>query len=236
MALRIRFQHTTGASLGYSIERLSDGLFFDNSSSTFNANPTTPISPLPEDSGAFAGRYKTTISPTPFNDGDYAVTIHDLTANLVVGQLSCVMHAGDDATVFPGSSVGTDPWAVNLPGSYPAGTAGAILGQNLDARISSRSTYAGGPVASVSTPVIVGTNNDKSGYALSSAGMDAISIESGINARQALAPILAAAAGVLTGAGTGAIVIRGANAAISRITATTDNAGNRTSVSLSLPA
>jgi len=29
MALRIRFQYPTGGSLGYSIERLADGLFFD---------------------------------------------------------------------------------------------------------------------------------------------------------------------------------------------------------------
>ena len=235
MALRIRFQHTTGASLGYSIERLSDGLFFDNTGSTFNAAPTTPTAPLPEDSGIFAGRYKATVSPTPFADGDYAITIHDLTASLVVGQLACVLHAGDDATVLPGSSGGVDPWSVNLPGAYAAGTAGAILGQNLDAKVSSRSTYAGGAVASVSAPVTVGVNGDKSGYSLSSGGLDAIPVEAGINARQALSPILAAAAGVLTGAGTGAIVIRGANASISRITATTDNAGNRTSVSLSLP-
>lgn len=37
---------------------------------------------------------------------------------------------------------------------------------NLDAAVSSRSVYAGGPVASVTSPVTVGTNNDKAGYAL----------------------------------------------------------------------
>ena len=236
MALRIRYQHPTGASLGYSIERLADGSFFDNLDATFRAIPTTPITSLPEDSGIFAGRYKTTLTPTPFLDGDYAITIHDLTASFVIGQLSCVMHSGDDATLILGSSGISDPWAVSLPGSYPVGTAGALLAQNLDAKISSRSTYAGGPVLSVATPVTVGANNDKAGYALSSNGIDAIAVETGINARQALAPILAAAAGVLTGAGTGAIVIRGANVVTSRITATTDNAGNRTSVSLALPA
>jgi hypothetical protein len=62
-----------------------------------------------------------------------------------------------------------------------------------------------------------------------------IAVENSSNARQALSPILAASAGVVTGAGTGTIVIRGANVTTSRITATTDNAGNRSSVTLSLP-
>lgn len=39
----------------------------------------------------------------------------------------------------------------------------------IDAAISTRSTFAGGAVASVTAPVTVGTNNDKTGYALSQA-------------------------------------------------------------------
>jgi len=60
---------------------------------------------------------------------------------------------------------------------------------NLDAAVSTRSTYAGGPVdsvlgsvggnvvgsvGSVTAPVTVGTNNDKTGYSLSTAGILAI--------------------------------------------------------------
>ena len=74
MALRIRFQCQTGLSLGYSIERLADGLFFDFNNSTFVVNPTRLIAVLPEDTGSFIGRYKTTLTPTPlaqFMDGDY---------------------------------------------------------------------------------------------------------------------------------------------------------------------
>ena len=71
---------------------------------------------------------------------------------------------------------------------------------------------------------------------LAPAGLDAIAVEAGVNARQALAPILAAAAGALSGAGTGTVVIQGANGAPTRITATTDGAGNRTAVTLALPA
>jgi hypothetical protein len=70
---------------------------------------------------------------------------------------------------------------------------------------------------------------------LSASGLDAVPVESGVNARQALAPILAASAGVLVGAGTGTIVIKGGNSALTRIMASTDNAGNRTAVTLTLP-
>jgi len=240
MALRIRFQYLTGSKLGYSIERLGDGTFYDFSTSTFVASPSTPISNLPEDTGQFLGRYKLTMTPTPvaqFTDGDYVVTIHDqANANVVVAELGSTMHLGDDATVIPqsGSSV-VDPWSVSLPGSYASGSAGSILGTNLDAHVSSRSTFAGGAVASVTAPVTVGTNNDKSGYALVSSGLDAIQVESGVNARQALSPILAACAGVVAGAGTGVVVIKGGNSTTTRITATTDNAGNRSSVTLTLP-
>ena len=115
-------------------------------------------------------------------------------------------------------------------------TTTALVATNLDAKISTRSTYAGGIVAGVSSPVTVGTNNDKTGYALSTAGLDAIQVESGVNARQALSPILAASAGALTGAGTGTIAIKGGNTSITRIVASTDNAGNRSSVVLLLPA
>ena len=73
------------------------------------------------------------------------------------------------------------------------------------------------------------------GYKLASDGLDSIVVEVGVNARQALSPILAASAGVLSGAGTGTIVIKGGNVATTRITASTDADGNRTAVTLSLP-
>ncbi len=130
-----------------------------------------------------------------------------------------------------------------------------ILGKawvaNMDAAVSSRSTYAGGAVAavlgdvggrvvgsvgSVTAGVTVAANGDKAGYTLAAAGLDAIPVEAGVNVRQALSPILAAAAGVLTGAGSGTIVIKGGNVATTRITATTDASGNRSAVVLTLPS
>jgi hypothetical protein len=107
---------------------------------------------------------------------------------------------------------------------------------NLDAAVSSRSTYAGGAVASVTAPVTAGAVTDKTGYSLAAAGLDAVPVETGVNARQALSPILAACAGGLSGAGTGTIVIKGGNVATTRITAATDAFGNRSAVTLAVPA
>jgi hypothetical protein len=273
--LRIRFQYQTGSSLAYSIERLSDGTFWDFATTgvtagTFTASPATLVQALPEDSANFLGRYKVTLA-TPalqFTDGGYCVTIHNANAaNQVVGELSLVMHAADDAPVF-GTGGGTDPWLTQLPGTYLAGSAGAILGGNLDAAVSSRLATAGYTVpdntdiAALVASVGIGlhteldavklqtdkltftgsnlntnmqVNSDKTGYQLAASGMDAIPVEAGVNARQALVPILAAAAGAISGAGTGSIVIRGGNVNTTRITASTDSSGNRTSVTLSLP-
>ncbi len=375
MALRIRFQYTTGTSLAYSIERLSDGSLYDFADGTFKATPATLTAALAEDVGSFAGRYRATQSTTPaaqFSNGDYCVTIHDAgSSNAVVGQLGAVMYNGDDATVFPsgggsdpwavalpgaygagtagsilgsrldtpvstrsagdpwsatlpgsygtgtagsivgsrldaqvstrstgdpwasilpggyaagtagsivgsrldaavstryagdpwsaalpgsygagtaGSIVGSrldaqvstrsagDPWSAALPGAYPAGTAGSIVGSRLDAAVSTRSTYAGGPVSSVVGPVTVGSNQDKTGYTLGGSGLDAVAVEAGLNARQALSVVAAATAGVLTGAGTGTVDVKGVGVATSRITATTDAGGNRSQVVLALPS
>lgn len=74
------------------------------------------------------------------------------------------------------------------------------------------------------------------GVIISSAGLDNIVVETGMNARQALSAAASSAAGVLSGATTGTIVIKGAGVATTRITATTDDNGNRTAITLSLPA
>ena len=73
------------------------------------------------------------------------------------------------------------------------------------------------------------------GVVLASNGLDNVTVETGLNARQALSVGTAALAGVLSGAGSGTIIIKGAGTTTTRITATTDNAGNRTSVSLNIP-
>ncbi len=321
MALRIRFQYFTGAQLGYSIERLSDGLFLDQADMTFKANPTTQIGQLSESTSAYSGIYRATLLNTPvaqFSNGNYTVVIHRIDMNnSVVGLLQTQMINGDDNVIITGgtgsaidinalakgvwdygtvnattsSSIGkllkdnidapissrstfaggpvlsvTNPvtvgvnqdktgysiisqnidaisaavsknvWDYSINTFTVTGSVGKLVKDNLDASVSSRSTFAGGPVLSVTNPVSVGINQDKSGYSLAASGLDLINIEQGINIRQAISPILAATAGVISGAGTGQIVIRGGNSTLSRILATTDSQGNRTSVTLIIPS
>lgn len=295
MALRLRFLGPTGSSLGYSIERLSDGSLYDFSTSQFTSGtPTTPLRSLPENLPGFPGQFKATLSPTPvaqFSNGDYAITVIDQVANISIGQIAVVMSGGDDTTVIPGGPVAsvvapvtvgtnndksgyalsqsfpnnfasltidgsgritagsvTDKSGYSLSQSFPANFANLAIdsatgGMTVKGYIPGQdpaSLVLAAPANKLATDgsgrVTAGSVVDKSGYALAAAGLDAVPVEAGINARQALAPILAASAGVVTGAGTGTIVIQGANAAVSRIVANTDNAGNRLSVVLALPS
>lgn len=62
------------------------------------------------------------------------------------------------AAVVAAGSAG-DPWATLLPGSYGAGTAGKIVGDNLNATVSSRSSHSAADVWAVATRVLTaGTN------------------------------------------------------------------------------
>ncbi len=74
------------------------------------------------------------------------------------------------------------------------------------------------------------------GASLAADALDAIPVEGGVNAREALALILAAAAGTITGAGTGTLTVKAPGSGASRIVAHVDGAGNRTSTTLALPA
>ena len=102
MALRIRFPYPSGNHLGFSVERLADGLKLDFADSTFKASPGTPISTLPEQTGIYTGSYRAVLTPTIWPDGDYGVTIHHTAeANVVLNELGATIRDNDDATYFP---------------------------------------------------------------------------------------------------------------------------------------
>lgn len=107
------------------------------------------------------------------------------------------------------------------------------------------STYAGGPVASVTAGVTVTTNNDKTGYTLTvtpptaNENADALldrtdAIETGLTPRQAWRLGAAADGGVVAGAATTDVTIKGAGVATQRVEATVDSSGNRSVVILTL--
>jgi hypothetical protein len=86
------------------------------------------------------------------------------------------------------------------------------------------------------TAGVVVASGSKTGYSLAAAGLDAIVVETGLNARQALSVNAAALAGVLSGAATTTVTVKGAGVATTRITATVDADGNRSAVTLALPS
>lgn len=65
--------------------------------------------------------------------------------------LSGHLTAGSTGAGLNSAGSAGDPWSTALPGAYGAGTAGKIIGDNLNATISSRSTYAGGDTAGTTT-------------------------------------------------------------------------------------
>jgi hypothetical protein len=84
--------------------------------------------------------------------------------------------------------------------------------------------------------VTVGTNADKTGYAMSAAGWDAITGDAGQNMRQKMDLILAAVSAKLSGLPNGPIVVRNAGDTANRITVTFDANNNRTAVTYNPPA
>lgn len=80
-------------------------------------------------------------------------------------------------------------WHQALSAIATSSTIGKLIKDYLDAAISTRSTYAGGAVASVTAAVTVGTNNDKSGYSLQTAPPTASDIKTAIEASTVLAKV-----------------------------------------------
>jgi len=80
-------------------------------------------------------------------------------------------------------------WGALLTAISTTGSIGKLIKDYLDAAISSRSTYAGGAVASVTAGVTVATNNDKGGYSLSTAPPTAADIKTAIEGSEVLAKV-----------------------------------------------
>jgi hypothetical protein len=75
------------------------------------------------------------------------------------------------------SQITTGVWTDTTSSDFSAaGSPGHAVLTNLDTNIGSRSTFAGGAVASVIAPVTVGSNSDKTGYSLAPTGLDSIAV------------------------------------------------------------
>lgn len=176
--------------------------------------------------------------------------------------------AVSDKSGFTLSTAGIDAiWEYLTSAISVAGSIGKLIKDNLNATVSSRSSHTAanvwtngtrsltdkagfnvtsgsissvsGSVGSVSAGVTVSTNNDKTGYGLSSSERDStadalLDRSSGVEAswtfRQAMRVILAAVAGMVDGAGGSPVNFRDQADSKNRISATVDGDGNRTSI------
>lgn len=112
-----------------------------------------------------------------------------------------------------------------------------LASADLDTQLGTIDGNVDAVLADTGTDGVVVAAGSKAGYSLAAAGLDAVTVETGLNARQALSVIAAASAGVLSGAATTEIQISAAGvSATNRVTATVDADGNRSSVTLSLPS
>jgi hypothetical protein len=132
-------------------------------------------------SASKAGKTGLTVTVDVYRDGTSLVTGASATEiggglysyTLVSGSVTT---AGNHIAIFKTSDTTVD--AQHVPSFFSVGQNWV---ERVDAAISSRSTFAGGAVASVTgsvgsvtAAVTVGTNNDKSGYELSTAGLKAM--------------------------------------------------------------
>jgi hypothetical protein len=100
--------------------------------------------------------------------------------------------AGTTGKALSDAGAAGDPWATALPGAYGAGTAGEILGTNLDATVSSRSTYAGGDTTGTTT-LLARLSAARAGY-LDNLSAGAVALEASLQGL--ITTVGAAAAGV----------------------------------------
>lgn len=116
-------------------------------------------------------------------------------------------------------------------------TAVGLATANLDTQLSAIKSDTAAILDDTGTSGVVVAAGSKTGYSLAAAGLDSIVIETGVNARQAVSAIASACAGVASGLATTTAVYRAAaNSGTTRITATVDADGNRSAVTLNLPA
>lgn len=90
------------------------------------------------------------------NSGGSALTVGAIADAVWDEVISEHLTAGTTGNKLNAAASAGDPWSTSLPGAYGAGTAGKILGDNLNATVSSRATQANLDVALTSLTNIQG--------------------------------------------------------------------------------
>jgi len=102
-----------------------------------------------------------------FNGNDVNATVNVMSTGAVIivtnaiwdKNLSAYSEANLAGTLLKGAGAAGDPWSTAIPGAYGAGTAGYIVGNNLNANITSRSNHSAADIWNVGTRLLTaGTN------------------------------------------------------------------------------
>ncbi len=181
--------------------------------------------------GAAGDPWITTL-PGSYTTGQAGHIVGTAIPDIAPGSAGALLRAGSNTA----TSIATALTA-NITGSL-SGSVGSVTGPvgSVAGNVVGSVGSVTGAVGSVTAGVTVTTNNDKTGYALSAAGIDAIlddTIGDGsITMRQALRVLIASQAGKTSGGATTTFTIRNVADSANVIVATVDSSGNRTAVTV----
>lgn len=243
LTVTTRFTKNTGQpATGLTLAQIDLYLVSINKSSGAIATVWNPQPPTAEVGG---GEYLRVYSSADFETFDYRARAQYTGSPANVDSPYAYSHGSDNPA---------DPWVMPTRTLTSFGTlvadiwtsASRTLTASLDPSAATIATAvwvaASRTLTAFGFSVTVGTNNDKTGYSLSVAGIQAITadilagvIEVGLTLKNALRLIAASAAGKLSGAATTQVKLRSAVADDKdRIDATVDSDGNRTAITYDL--
>lgn len=154
---------TTGATVRARILRTSDGKELDWSTNTFVTSgtavqPRQVLTETPASSGAYEYAWNTSTITNPTTPDTYLIE-YDQTAPVVrafIRQSEVRVRAAQSISAAV-AAVPTAVWTQTVPGAFGAGSAGFVLGTNLDATVSSRSIPGDAMTLTAGERVAVGT-------------------------------------------------------------------------------
>ena len=154
--------------------------------------------------------------------------------------LSDHLTSGTTGNALNGAGAAGDPWTTTLPGAYGAGSAGKIVGDNINATISSRATQVS--VDDIPTNAELATSqaaaDDATLAAIAGISVPTVSdilagvVEGSITLKGALRLAMSVLAARSTGGGTTTVSFRDQANTKDRVQATVDSNGNRSAVTL----
>lgn len=147
------FTYPSGVSIAVTFTDQTSGMVWRIDTSALEAFTVANVANygvVPAETPASSGRYPVA-SPAGLPVGWYKIDYYIIAgSSLASGDLSSWI--GGNVTYFDGTSFYSDPSAVAIRQEMDANSTKLA---NLDATVSSRSTYAGGAVASVTAPVAI---------------------------------------------------------------------------------